>query len=73
MFPKCNVKVVHDFELHPNRRPKVIMQTAAHASGAAYFYNPKSIYLDFSNEKRKVEYLVLCLIVKNMSVESSVV
>ncbi|KAG8193451.1 hypothetical protein JTE90_005098 [Oedothorax gibbosus] len=54
MFAQFSVKVIHDFELHPNRRPKVIMQSAAHASGAAYFYNPNSVYLDFTNEKRKM-------------------
>lgn len=33
------VEVIHDFELHmPYRRPKILLQTAAHVSGAAYYY-----------------------------------
>jgi methylmalonic aciduria homocystinuria type C protein len=30
--------VIHDFELHPNRRPKFLAQTAAHVSGAVRLY-----------------------------------
>lgn len=33
------VDVIHDFELEmPSRRPKILLQTAAHVSGAAYYY-----------------------------------
>jgi methylmalonic aciduria homocystinuria type C protein len=32
------VKMFHDFELGPNRRPKVLVQTAGHISGAVRFY-----------------------------------
>ncbi|XP_015919615.1 uncharacterized protein MAL13P1.304 isoform X2 [Parasteatoda tepidariorum] len=42
-FPNFGAKIVYDFELHPNRRPKIVMQTVAHASGAAYFYHPQVI------------------------------
>ncbi|GBN87192.1 Methylmalonic aciduria and homocystinuria type C [Araneus ventricosus] len=51
VFPSDKVKVVHDFELHPNRRPKIVMQSVAHAAGAAYLYHPNS--LDLDNEKKK--------------------
>ena len=31
--------MIHDFELHmPHRRPKILLQTAAHISGAAFYY-----------------------------------
>ncbi|XP_035208867.1 cyanocobalamin reductase / alkylcobalamin dealkylase-like isoform X2 [Stegodyphus dumicola] len=49
LFPDHKIKVVHDFELHPNRRPKLVMQSVAHASGAAYLYHPNSI----NNTKNK--------------------
>ncbi|EDO39337.1 predicted protein, partial [Nematostella vectensis] len=42
-FPCHEIDAIHDFELHPNRRPKVLVQTAAHAAGAAYFYQRKDI------------------------------
>ncbi|GIY45632.1 hypothetical protein CDAR_415161 [Caerostris darwini] len=51
LFPNYNVKVVHDFELHPNRRPKIVMQSVAHASGAAYLYHPNS--MNISDEQKK--------------------
>lgn len=34
---------IHDFELQmPYRRPKILLQTAAHISGAAYYYKPSN-------------------------------
>lgn len=33
-----NSLAFHDFELHANRRPKVLVQTAGHVSGAVRFY-----------------------------------
>lgn len=32
--------MIHDFELLPNRRPKVLMCTCGHIAGAAYYYRP---------------------------------
>jgi len=32
------VAILHDFDIHPNRRPKVIVQTAGHVAGAVRFY-----------------------------------
>ncbi len=32
------VEALHDFELAPNRRPKILVQTAGHVSGAVRFY-----------------------------------
>ncbi|CAG2170409.1 unnamed protein product [Oppiella nova] len=38
------LEVIHDFDLQmPNRRPKVLAQTAAHVSGAAFYYSPDVI------------------------------
>lgn len=37
------IDVMHDFELEmPSRRPKILLQTAAHVSGAAYYYKVTS-------------------------------
>ena len=38
-----NVKTMHDFELAPNRRPKILVQTAGHVSGAVRFYQASDI------------------------------
>ncbi|KAM9325499.1 cyanocobalamin reductase / alkylcobalamin dealkylase [Gastrophryne carolinensis] len=43
LFPTHYVDIIYDYELHPNRRPKVLMQTAAHVSGAAYYYQRKDV------------------------------
>ncbi|GFY61864.1 methylmalonic aciduria and homocystinuria type C protein homolog, partial [Trichonephila inaurata madagascariensis] len=51
LFSNYDIKVVHDFELHPNRRPKIVMQSVAHASGAAYLYHPSSLNLDEKSKK----------------------
>ncbi|XP_066454070.1 cyanocobalamin reductase / alkylcobalamin dealkylase isoform X1 [Eleutherodactylus coqui] len=45
-FPLHNIEVLYDYELHPNRRPKALMQTAAHVSGAAYYYMRKDVEPD---------------------------
>uniref|UniRef100_A0AAY4CLY1 Cyanocobalamin reductase / alkylcobalamin dealkylase n=1 Tax=Denticeps clupeoides TaxID=299321 RepID=A0AAY4CLY1_9TELE len=37
-FPKQEVDVMYDYEMHPNRKPKFLAQTAAHVAGAAYYY-----------------------------------
>lgn len=36
------INVIKDYEMVPGScRPKIVMQTCAHVSGAAYFYDPK--------------------------------
>ena len=35
--------VMCDYEMLPNRRPKVLVQTAAHVSGAAFYYQRKHV------------------------------
>ena len=37
-FTDHEVECIHDFELHHSRRPKVLVQTAGHVAGAAYYY-----------------------------------
>ncbi|KAM4721986.1 cyanocobalamin reductase / alkylcobalamin dealkylase isoform 2-T2 [Rhinophrynus dorsalis] len=51
-FPSHKLDIIYDYELHPNRRPKVLMQTAAHVSGAAYYYQRKHVEQDSWGEKR---------------------
>ncbi|CAN2390874.1 Methylmalonic aciduria and homocystinuria type C protein [Pristimantis euphronides] len=45
-FPLHTVDVVYDYELHASHRPKVLMQTAAHVSGAARYYRRKDVQQD---------------------------
>ncbi|XP_040264138.1 cyanocobalamin reductase / alkylcobalamin dealkylase [Bufo bufo] len=45
-FSSHRIDVIYDYELHPNRRPKALMQTAAHVSGAAYYYQRKDVESD---------------------------
>ena len=38
------IDTIHDFELNmPYRRPKILLQTAAHISGAAYYYKSQNL------------------------------
>ncbi|RNA42486.1 methylmalonic aciduria and homocystinuria type C -like protein [Brachionus plicatilis] len=49
-----DVDVIKDYEMMPgSRRPKIIMQTCAHVSGAAYFYDPKNFDYDLVNDAEK--------------------
>ena len=40
------MEVIHDFEILPNKRPKVLVQTAAHVSGAAFYYKSDLCHSD---------------------------
>jgi len=45
-FPELvtEVELIHDFEMVPGlRRPKVLVQTAAHVAGAAYYYQQSDV------------------------------
>jgi len=43
-FPEHEIEMMHDFEMRPGtRRPKILVQTAGHVSGAAYFYQKDDI------------------------------
>ena len=46
-----SIEVIHDFEILPNKRPRVLVQTAAHVSGAAFYY--KSDLMESSEKPNK--------------------
>ncbi|KAH0618680.1 hypothetical protein JD844_018089 [Phrynosoma platyrhinos] len=46
------VDIMYDYEMLPNRKPKFLAQTAAHVSGAAYYYQRKDVQLDPWGEKK---------------------
>ena len=49
------IDLIRDYELHfATRKAKIIMQTCAHVSGAAYFYDPKKFSEESLNLKKKV-------------------
>lgn len=46
-FQEHELEVIHDFEMHhSSRRPKVLVQTAAHVAGGAYYYQRNSVSED---------------------------
>ncbi|XP_055258244.1 cyanocobalamin reductase / alkylcobalamin dealkylase [Moschus berezovskii] len=45
-FPELQIEVIADYEVHPNRRPKILAQTAAHVAGAAYYYQRQDVESD---------------------------
>jgi cyanocobalamin reductase (cyanide-eliminating) / alkylcobalamin dealkylase len=45
-MPDLDIECIHDFELHHSRRPKVLVQTAGHVAGAAYYYQRKDVQND---------------------------
>uniref|UniRef100_A0A0M3IMN9 Cyanocobalamin reductase (cyanide-eliminating) n=2 Tax=Ascaris TaxID=6251 RepID=A0A0M3IMN9_ASCLU len=49
MFGAQEVVVIHDSEVLPNRRPKVLMTTCGHVAGAAFFYHPPEEALGTAN------------------------
>jgi methylmalonic aciduria homocystinuria type C protein len=40
-----------DFELYPNRRPKVLVQTAAHVSGAVQYFHKCSLSEEIQKQR----------------------
>lgn len=38
IFKDYRISFIQDYELTPNRRPKILLQTAGHVSGSAYYY-----------------------------------
>ncbi|KAI2652395.1 Cyanocobalamin reductase / alkylcobalamin dealkylase [Labeo rohita] len=43
-FPNQSVDVSYDYEMLPSRKPKFLAQTAAHISGAAYYYRKSDVH-----------------------------
>jgi methylmalonic aciduria homocystinuria type C protein len=52
---ESDILIIHDYETDPiSRRAKIIMQTVAHVSGAAYFYDPKKYITKKENHEKKI-------------------
>ncbi|XP_014667334.1 PREDICTED: methylmalonic aciduria and homocystinuria type C protein homolog [Priapulus caudatus] len=43
LFSGEKITCIHDFELTPTRRPKILVQTASHIAGAAYYYQRNDV------------------------------
>lgn len=65
-FPGQKVDVRYDYELLPSRKPKFLAQTAAHVSGAVYYYQqsdvtdhswPKKVMLFIYQECKQLLFL----------------
>ena len=56
LFPgEEDFEAIHDFELHPGtRRPKVLVQTAGHVAGYAYYYQRKDVQPDPWDKDKKM-------------------
>ncbi|XP_074077666.1 cyanocobalamin reductase / alkylcobalamin dealkylase [Macrotis lagotis] len=51
-LPEQKVDIITDYDMHPNRRPKILAQTAAHVAGAAYYYQRQDVESDpWGNKK----------------------
>ena len=48
------METIHDFEMTATRRPKVLVQTAGHVAGAAYYYQRKDVDPDAWSAKQVV-------------------
>lgn len=50
------VDVIQDYEMHPNRRPKILVQVAGHVAGAAYYYQRQDVdkTVDPWDESKKI-------------------
>ena len=42
-FFEFKIHGIHDYEVHPNRRPKILVQTAGHVAGATYYYRQEEL------------------------------
>ncbi|XP_038049650.1 cyanocobalamin reductase / alkylcobalamin dealkylase-like [Patiria miniata] len=51
-LPDYKIETIQDYELHPNRRPKVLVQTVGHVAGAAYYYQRSDMKHDPWGEKK---------------------
>ena len=53
-FPGNQVDIIQDFELHPTRRPKILVQTAGHVAGAARYYQRSDVSPDPWSKGEKI-------------------
>lgn len=54
LFPEEELEFIQDFELLPNRRPKLLVQTAGHVSGGAYYYRRQDCAIDPWESSKKI-------------------
>lgn len=54
IFPEEELDFIQDFELLPSRRPKLLVQTAGHVSGGAYYYQRKDCVRDPWDTTKKI-------------------
>lgn len=54
LFTDYHVEAIQDYELHATRRPKVLVQTAGHVAGAAYYYQRSDVSPDPWPEAQKI-------------------
>ena len=45
-IPKQEMEIIFDYELLPSRRAKILVQTAGHVSGAAFYYRREDVKND---------------------------
>ncbi len=45
-IPNGEMEIIFDYELLPSRRPKILVQTAGHVSGAAFYYRRENVKND---------------------------
>ncbi|KAK0416387.1 hypothetical protein QR680_012454 [Steinernema hermaphroditum] len=49
------IDVIHDYDMTPSRRPKILMCTCGHVAGAAHYYRPQApLSLDDTPAKRMI-------------------
>ena len=61
-FSDHELDVIMDFEFHPNKRPKLLAQTAAHVAGAAFLYQYRNLSAEYCS-RPKVRWIsdkILC-------------
>ena len=54
ILQEYKTQVTMDYELHPSRRPKVLVQTAGHVSGAAYYYQKEMVSSEHWPQDKKI-------------------
>ncbi|XP_050689319.1 cyanocobalamin reductase / alkylcobalamin dealkylase-like isoform X2 [Eriocheir sinensis] len=53
-YPELDIETIHDFETTPNKRPRVLVQTAGHVSGAVRYYQRKDLLADPWSPEKKI-------------------
>ncbi|XP_013772122.1 methylmalonic aciduria and homocystinuria type C protein homolog [Limulus polyphemus] len=53
-FVDFDIDVIHDFELLPNRRPLILMQTVGHVAGVTYYYQRSDLKNDPWDKSQKI-------------------